>query len=58
MIKTNATGRHAGWITDMGYEKRRYKKTGGLRNANMKKNGKISLNEDKYKLSSGGNDWR
>jgi len=27
MIKTNAIGRHAVRITDMGYEKRRYKKT-------------------------------
>jgi len=32
MIKTNAMGCHAVWITDMGYEKRRYKKTAGLRN--------------------------
>jgi len=58
MIKTIAIERHAGWIADMGYEKRRYKKTGCLRNANMEKNGKISLNEHKYKLSIGGNDWR
>jgi len=30
------------WITHtcMGYEKRTYKKTGGLRNVNMEKNGK------------------
>ena len=32
MLKTNAIGCHAVWITDMGYEKRIYKKTGRLRN--------------------------
>jgi len=32
--KTNAMGCHAIWITYMGYEKRRYKKTGGLRTVN------------------------
>ena len=46
------------WITDMGYEKRRYKKTGDLRNADMEKNGKISLTEHNHKLRSAGNDWR
>ena len=40
MIKTNAFGCHAAWITDMGYEKRRYKRTGVLRNVSMEKNGK------------------
>ena len=40
MIKTNAMECHAEWITNMGYEKRRYKKTGGLRNVNMEKNDK------------------
>jgi len=32
---------YAVWITDMGYEKRRYKKIGGLRNVHMntEKNG-------------------
>ena len=40
MIKTNAMECHAVWITDMVYEKRRYKKSGGLRNANMEINGK------------------
>jgi len=40
MIKTKAMECHAVWISDMGYEKRRYKKTGGLRNVNMEKNGK------------------
>ena len=39
-IKTNAMVCCAVWITDMGYEKRRYKKTGGLRNVNMEKNRK------------------
>ena len=45
MIKTNAMECHAVWITftDMGYGKRRYKKTGGLRNVNMEKNGKKQL---------------
>jgi len=33
---------HAVWITDLGYEKRRYKKTGGLRNVNME-NVKIQM---------------
>jgi len=42
MIKTNAMKCYAVWITDMGYEKRRYKKIGGLRNVHMntEKNGK------------------
>jgi len=31
------------WITDMSYEKRRYKQTGGLINVNMEKNGKNQL---------------
>ena len=44
IIKTNAMECHAIWITDMGYEKRRYKKTRGLRNVNMEKNGKNQLN--------------
>jgi len=44
MIKTNAMGSHAVWITDMGYEKRKYKKTGDLRNVNMEKDGKNPLN--------------
>jgi len=47
MIKTNATGCHAVWITciHVGYDNRRYKKTGGLRNVNkiMEKNGKNKL---------------
>src|SRR6218665_3599398 len=34
MIKTNAIECHAVGITDMGYEKRRYKKTGCLSNVN------------------------
>ena len=36
---------YAVWITDMGYEKRRYKKIGGLRNVHMntEKNGKKSV---------------
>src|SRR6218665_194216 len=58
MIKTIAIERHAGWIADMGYEKRRYKKTGCLRNVNMEKNGKISWTEHNSKLRSDGNDWR
>ena len=32
------------WITYMGYEKRRYNKTGNLRNVNTEKNGKNQLN--------------
>jgi len=42
MIKTNAVVCRAVWITDMGYKKRRYKKTG----VNMGKNGKklVGLN--------------
>ena len=46
MIKTNAMEImecHAVWITDLSYDKRRYKKTGGLRNVNMKKNRKNQL---------------
>ena len=37
VIKTNAMECQAVWVIDtfMGYEKRRYKKTGGLRNVNM-----------------------
>ena len=46
------------WITDMGYEKRKYKKTGGLRNVNMDKNEKNSWTEQSNKLRSAGNDWR
>jgi len=42
----------------MGYEKRRYKQTGGLRNVKMEKNGKISWTEHNNKLRSAGNDWR
>ena len=34
------------WIADMGYEKRRYKKTEGIRNVNMDKNGKKSVELD------------
>jgi len=37
-IETNVMECHAVWITDMGYETRRYKKTGGL-NVNKEKNG-------------------
>src|SRR6218665_685939 len=59
MLKTNAIGCHAVWITDMGYKKRIYKKTGGLRNVNMQKNGKkVSCTEHNNKLRSAGNDWR
>ena len=43
MIKTNAIGCHAVWITDMGYETSIYKKVGGLRNVNEEKNGKNQL---------------
>jgi len=38
MIKTNGMECLAVWITDIGYEKRRYKKIGGHRNVNMEKN--------------------
>ena len=41
--KINAMICHAVWITDNGYGKRRYKKTGGLINVNMEKNGKNYL---------------
>jgi len=34
---------HVVWITYMGYEKRRYEKTGGVRNVNTEKNGKNQL---------------
>ena len=34
-IKTKAIECYAAWITDKGYEKRRYKKIGGLRNVHM-----------------------
>ena len=43
MIKTNAMKCHAVWITYVGYEKRRHKKTACLRNVNMEKNGKNQL---------------
>ena len=43
MRKTNAMECHDVWITDMGYEKRRYKKTGCLSNVNMEKNGRNQL---------------
>jgi len=46
MIKTDAMGCYAVFINDMGFEKRKYKKTGGLRNlrnVNMEKNGKTQL---------------
>ena len=43
LIKTNAMGCHAVWITDMGYEKRKYKKMGDLRNVNMEKGEKNQL---------------
>jgi len=39
IIKGNAMDCHALWITDMGYERRRHKKTGCLRNVNVEKNG-------------------
>ena len=44
MIKSNAKC-YAVWITDMGYEKRRNKTIGGLRNVHMntEKNGKKSV---------------
>src|SRR6218665_1065831 len=61
MIKTNAMECRAVWITDMGYERRRYKKTGGLINMNMEENEKklVGLNnEHNNKLRSAGNDWR
>jgi len=50
MIKTSALECHAVGIIDMGYEKRRYKKTGGLRNVNMEKNGKNCWTEYNNKL--------
>jgi len=40
---TNAMECHIVWITDMGYEKRRYKKTGGFGNVNTEKKGKSQL---------------
>src|SRR6218665_3064349 len=45
MIKSNAMKCYAVWITDMGYEKRRNKTIGGLRNVHMntEKNGKKSV---------------
>ena len=46
MIKTDAMGCYAVFINDMGFEKRKYKKKGGLRNlrnVNMEKNGKNQL---------------
>ena len=43
-IKTNAMECLPVWTTDMGYQIRRYKKTGGLSDVNiMKKNGKNQL---------------
>jgi len=44
MIKTNAMECRAVWITDMSYEKKRYKKTRDIRNVDIKKNGKHQLN--------------
>src|SRR6218665_1404492 len=59
MIRTNAMVCRAVWITYMGCEKRIYKKTGGLRNVNMHKNGKkISCPQHNNKLRSARNDWR
>ena len=40
MLKINAIGCHAVWITGMGYEKRRLE---GLRNVNVQKNGRKSV---------------
>src|SRR6218665_108306 len=61
MIKTNAMKCYAVWITDMGYEKRRYKKIGGLRNVHMnsirRRMEKINRTKHNNKLRSAGNDW-
>jgi len=37
------------WVRDVDHEKRRYKKTGGLRNVDMEKNGDIQLDRTYYK---------
>src|SRR6218665_3056371 len=58
MIKSNALKCYDVWITDMDYEKRRYKTIGTVHMNTEKNEKKISRTKHNSKLRSFGNDWR